>query len=475
MTLRARLAVAAGAVVVVFAIVGTLMLRAVSASQLDQVDHQLLGALPVVMGLGPEAGPPPGLPSGNTSSPTPLSDLYVAAIQSSARTVKLAPSSTGGRAPSTPAVAATSGADSPLPVTVGSMSGEGEWRAVLVSLPDGSVWLLAIPLDRVDATTQQLAFGLLLAGVVVVLVMGAAGWWLVRLGLQPIAEVTEVADAITRGDRTRRVSTQRPGTEASHLADAMNLMLDEQHEGNERLRQFVADASHELRTPVAAIGGFADLWRQGALDDSQIDDVMRRIGQESARVRELVEDLLLLARLDNRQELVRAPVDLAAVAADVRLDCSATHPSRIVHVDAKSPAIVHGDSAQLIQVVRNLVDNALVHSGPSAQVTVTTRVSGDMAVISVADDGLGMTPAEVNRAFDRFWRADAARSQPGSGLGLSIVRGIVEAHLGRTVIESRPGTGTTVKVVLPSNVAGPGDRELQQTRNSPQVNPEDRA
>ena len=188
---------------------------------------------------------------------------------------------------------------------MGSRSGSGSWRALLVELPDGSFGLVALPLDHVDATVQRVQVAVLIAGGAVVLALAAAGWWLSRLGLRPIAEVTSVAGAIANGERDRRVTEGVSGTEAAQLARAFNRMLDERDASEAQLRRFVADASHELRTPVTAIGGFADLWRQGSVSDDELAEMMRRIGHQSSRMRGLVEDLLLLAHLDEGTALAR--------------------------------------------------------------------------------------------------------------------------------------------------------------------------
>ncbi len=445
---------------------------------------------------------------------TALSDIYVAGIDRRAdgteaageRDVRLSSPVAEGREPALPTV--SSGLDDPVVVTVGSVEGDGEWRAMLLELINGDQILVAVPLDRVDATAQRLTAAIGIAAAAVLLAMVAAGWWLLRLGLRPIAEVTQVADAITQGDRSRRVGEARHGrrrrwrrrgppapldddvldngsdrtlqmdwtpeegmrrlsawrrrqqaiqrgerTEADQLARAINVMLDEQAATETQLRQFVADASHELRTPVAAIRGFADLWRSGAIGPDQLDDVMRRIGQESTRMRGLVEDLLLLARLDQGRVLEVEPVDLAALAADAVLDASATHPSRTVRVDAPGPAVVTGDEARLRQVVSNLVSNALVHTTPTTTVVIRAVPgdSADAARLAVCDDGPGMDAEAAARAFDRFWRGDPSRhKRGGAGLGLSIVRSIVTAHHGDVALSTTPGAGTTVEVRLPA-------------------------
>jgi two-component system, OmpR family, sensor kinase len=294
----------------------------------------------------------------------------------------------------------------------------------------------------------QLSVALLVGRLVVLAAIIAAGWWVLRRGLRPIAEVTRVAGAIVAGDRSRRVQVKGTGTEAAHLAGALNLMLDQQQATEDQLRRFIADASHELRTPVAAIAGFADLYRQGAIATGQLDEVMRRIGQEAARMRGLVEDLLLLARLDEGRPLDRAPVDVASLVADAVLDASASHPSRPLHVVGATTAHLVGDEARLRQVVAILVSNALTHT--HGAVTIALEAAVDRVVLVVSDEGPGLDPEDAAHAFDRFWRGDAARTRGGTGLGLAIARGIVQAHGGTITLTSSPSSGTSVRVVIPA-------------------------
>lgn len=443
MTLRTRLVTAAALVLAVLIAAGVLLPQIVRSSLVDQVDAQLSASRPVVVGVTLGFRPP------TTPTRTPatvLSDLYVARIVSRNRQVVVHSASAPKREPRLP----NDLSSTQHPFTVGSVRGGGSWRAEIVALPDGAQGLVALPLDRVDATSRRVVFAEVIATAAVVLAMTVAGWWLLRLGLRPIAEVTDVADAIARGDRARRVTEGASRTEAAHLARAFNVMLEEQQATEARLRQFVADASHELRSPVAAIGGLTDLWRQGAFEDRELEDVMRRIGQASVRMRGLVEDLLLLARLDEGRILDNDPVDLSALVRDVAQDMSATHPSRPVSVETPGPVLVNGDAVRLRQAISNLVVNALVHTNPAATVAARVERQGDDALISVSDTGPGMSPDDAEHAFDRFWRADAARSHSGSGLGLSIVRSVVEAHKGRADLTSTPGVGTTVRIVLPS-------------------------
>jgi two-component system OmpR family sensor kinase len=449
MTLRDRLGIAALLVVAVLVGAGLLLPQTVRTSEVAQVDRQLAAALPGALVVSSGARPPAsGVGDSARRTSQPFSQVYVARLTNGTREVIVRPQAIAQREPEVPTTVVTRQAG-PAPVTVRSVQGSGSWRAVLLRSPSGVRILVALSLDSVDATAQRMMTAVALAGLAVLLAMGFAGWWLLRLGLRPIAEVTAVADAIADGDRTRRVREGASGTEAAHLARAFNVMLDEQQASEERLRQFVADASHELRTPVTAIGGFADLWRQGALEPEQINEVMRRIGQESGRMRRLVEDLMLLARLDDGQRSESSPVDITALAQDAVLDASASYPSRAITVEAPGPVVVAGVEDELRQVVANLVTNALVHTGPSATVSVQIERRDDVAVLAIIDEGEGMSAADAVHAFDRFWRLDPGRAGSRSGLGLSIVRGIVDAHAGEVELISAPGAGTTVRLRLP--------------------------
>ena len=317
---------------------------------------------------------------------------------------------------------------------------------------------MAVSLSGTDATVRLVLLAVLATAAVVVIVMAAGGLWVSRLGLRPIAEVTQVADAIVAGDRSRRVAAASSQTEAGRLARAFNLMLDEQQALEARLRQFIADASHELRSPVTAIKGFTDLWRRGSLrQGAALEDAMRRIGQESARMGRLVEDLLMLARLDEGRPLRREPVAMTTVAHDAVVEASASHPSRSVSLQADGPVVVTGDADGLRQLVDNLVGNALSHTrGP---VTVSVAPSHGVAELVVSDTGPGMSADAAAHAFDRFWQADPSRAGSGSGLGLSIVAAIAAAHHGSVAIDSQPVAGTKVLVTVPLCLTSPGAAE----------------
>jgi two-component system OmpR family sensor kinase len=272
--------------------------------------------------------------------------------------------------------------------------------------------------------------------------------------------MTKTASAIADGDLSQRVPDVVPGTEAGELGTALNTMLgriehafDERGRADARLRRFVADASHELRTPVTTIRGYAELYRTGGLrEPGELDSAMRRTEAEAVRMGNLVEDLLVLARLDQGRPLQREPVDLDALARDAARDAGAVDPDHPVRAVAAGGVVVPGDADRLRQVVTNLVGNARVHTTPGTPVEVRTFREGERAVLEVADEGPGMPPEVADRAFERFYRADPARSRHrgGTGLGLAIVKATVDAHGGTVSLRSTPGQGTTVRVELPT-------------------------
>jgi two-component system OmpR family sensor kinase len=229
--------------------------------------------------------------------------------------------------------------------------------------------------------------------------------------------------------------------------------FDQRTQSENRLRQFIADASHELRTPVTTVRGYAELYQAGGLaDPDELDEAMRRTGQEAVRMGTLIDDLLLLARLDQGRPLERRPVELTALADDAVRDARAVAPDRPITATTNGPVTVVGDDARLRQVIANLVGNALVHTPVGTPVDVRVSQVGDRALVEVVDRGPGMAPEVAARAFERFYRADPSRSRHrgGSGLGLAIVRATVSAHGGEVSLDSAPGRGTTVRVDLPA-------------------------
>ncbi len=436
--------------IVVATLLGVLLVHSVRTSEIRQVDQQLETFLPssrIAGNAKPPTNPSPGTtpPVFNTNH---YSALYLAIISHGTRRVLSTPLGTKHATPDLPTRHTTSLRHATIE-SVGSTTGSISWRAILVTLPHAEI-LVAVPLNQVDATMRFLQLSLLLTGAIILVVLSAAGIWITRLGLRPIAEVTEVAEAIVEGDRTRRVAGGRRGTEAGRLADAFNVMLDEQQDLESRLRQFVADASHELRTPVSVILGITELWRRGELRSGfQRDEAIHRIGVSGTQMGRLVEDLLLLARLDEGQQPEMQPVDLRQVVQAVVADAVTTDPARKIEFDASDSVVVQGDEANLRQIAVNLLSNAIRHTPDDADVKVSVFVQGATAKLVVQDSGPGMTHEDAARAFDRFWQADPSRSRAGAGLGLAIVRGIVDAHLGDVTFASNVATGTRVSVSIP--------------------------
>jgi two-component system OmpR family sensor kinase len=332
--------------------------------------------------------------------------------------------------------------------------------------------VVALPLTGLRDTLQQLLLiDLLVAGVALAL-LAVLARWAVTASLRPLVEVEQTAEAIAAGDLSRRVPTHPPATEVGRLSASLNTMLgqienavDEQQQSaaaaqasEARMRRFVADASHELRTPLTSIRGFAELYRQGAVPAGpDLDTTMRRIETEAARMGLLVDDLLLLARLDQQRPLKQDPVDLVPLAAEVAHDASVLSPDHAVTLTLPSngaPAVVLGDADRLRQVVSNLVRNAVRHTDAGTTVQVAVQVGAGTVRLSVSDDGPGMSPQDAERAFERFYRADSSRARvegsSGSGLGLSIVAALVAAHGGSVDLASEPGRGTAVVVTLPA-------------------------
>ncbi|MDP9496451.1 MAG: HAMP domain-containing histidine kinase [Actinomycetota bacterium] len=365
--------------------------------------------------------------------------------------------------------------------TVPATDGSTDWRTRVVALPDGESLVLALPLRGVEETVGRLLAIDALVGLAALALAAGLAWYLVRRSLRPLVEVETTAHAIAEGDLSRRVPVLDPRTEVGSLSASFNRMVDrfqtayeaqqrseEQARASEdRMRRFVGDASHELRTPLTSIRGFAELYRQGAVGGgADLDRVMQRIEGEAARMGLLVEDLLLLARLDQQRPLQREPVDLRAVAADAVHDVRGVAPDHVVRLE-ESPDVppVTGDEARLRQVVGNLVGNAVAHTPRGTTVDVRVAAEDGEVRVDVRDDGPGMLPEVAARVFERFYRADSSRTRTGaattgSGLGLSIVAALVAAHGGRVEVDSAVGHGTTFAVRLPA--APPDDPDASE-------------
>jgi two-component system OmpR family sensor kinase len=345
--------------------------------------------------------------------------------------------------------------------TVGSRGGGAGFRVLSVPVGFRGTLVLAAPLDDVAATSRRLVLVELIVSLLVVAAIVGVGWWLVRVGLLPLTRIGDTAAAIGAGDLSRRVETGAgPRTEVGRLASSLNAMLGQleaafaaRTASERRLRRFVGDASHELRTPLTAVQAYAELFERGARERPEdLARAMAGIERESKRMGELVDELLLLARLDQGRPLERADVDLAAVVRDAVDAARAVEPSRSWSLDVPDRLEVVGDETRLRQVLDNLLGNVRSHTPATAPARVRLSRRDGSAVIEVADAGPGLSAEAAARAFERFYRADPSRSRDhgGSGLGLAIVAAIAEAHGGRASVESRPGEGARFSVSLPT-------------------------
>ena len=340
-----------------------------------------------------------------------------------------------------------------------STAGGPGFRVLAETAPSGGQLLIAaIPLTETQQTLAQLLTIEIVVSLVVLGALAAAAWWLIKRDLRPLETMAVTADAIAAGDLTRRVQPAEPRTEVGRLGLSLNTMLNRIEEAfaeraatEEKLRRFLADASHELRTPLTSIRGYSEVFERAKDDPENLDLAMRRIEEESSRMGAMVEELLVLARLGEGRPPERAAVDLARVVADGVSDARAGAPARDIVVESVATAEVLGDDHQFRQVVANLLNNALRHTPPEAQIRVTLAVADGRARLSVADDGPGLEPDAAARVFEPFYRADESRAREtgGAGLGLAIVAAIVEAHDGAVTLDTTPGAGATFTVTLP--------------------------
>jgi two-component system OmpR family sensor kinase len=354
------------------------------------------------------------------------------------------------------------------PQTV-NLGEHGDYRMVARSQPGGAVLVTGLPLAGVENTVWQLILIEAAVTAVALLVAGLAGTAIVRLTLRPLRRVAATAARVAElplaqgevslSERVPEADTD-PRTEVGQVGSALNRLLDHvggalaaRHASETRVRQFVADASHELRTPLAAIRGYAELTRRSRdAVPADIVHAMGRVESESARMTTLVDDLLLLARLDSGRPLEREQVELSGLVVDAVNDAHAAGPEHRWLLDLPDePVTAPGDAARLLQVLGNLLANARTHTPAGTKVTVqlATTVDG-WAVVSVVDNGPGVSPTLLPDIFERFARGDSSRSRAAgsTGLGLSIVAAVVAAHGGRVDVASRPGE-TTFAVRLP--------------------------
>ena len=342
------------------------------------------------------------------------------------------------------------------PFTIEGKDGQPDIRALAQMLPTGmgSV-IVADSLEKVDKTLSQLRFLFLILGLIALITIAMAARWIIALGLKPLEAVEDTAEAIAAGDLSARLPAAKPDTEVGRLTTSLNTMLARieesftaRLESENKLRRFVADASHELRTPLTAIRGFAELHRQGAVvGEEKTKELINRIEKESVRMSSLVEDLLLLARLDQSRELAKEPVDLNTLITEAVASARAAGPNHPIEIKLEASEIfVLGDSQRIHQVIANLLANARAHTPNGTQISITAMQGVSETTIAVSDKGPGLSKADQDRIFERFYRADPSRvrnSGEGSGLGLSIVDAVMKAHGGYVTVKSEVGQGAT--------------------------------
>ena len=345
------------------------------------------------------------------------------------------------------------------PFTIDGQGDEPDVRAVVQLLPTGlGTVVVANSLAEVDRTLQRLGFFFLILGLLALTAVGLVSRWIIAISLKPLEQVEETAEAIAGGDLSARLPAAKPDTEVGRLTTALNTMLGRIEESFEarvnsesKLRRFVADASHELRTPLTAIRGFAELHRQGAVVGAEnTKELVGRIEKESIRMSTLVEDLLLLARLDQSREMAQEPVDLNALLTEAVASAKAAGPNHLIELSMPSAEVfILGDSQRVHQVVANLLANARTHTPDNSQIKVALEQGIAETIISVSDNGPGLSEDDQERIFERFFRADPSRARTsgeGSGLGLSIVDAVMQAHGGYVSVQSKLGAGATFKL-----------------------------
>jgi two-component system, OmpR family, sensor kinase len=462
LSLRGRLLIGVISLVVVGLLISDVATYALLQSSLiNRIDSQLISGHNEAVGAlgGSGRGPvqPSQFPTGTVVELLGLDGSVVEAKVTT--TIGATPSSAR---PILPKTLANAGMDTAAaPITVEGTNGVARFR--MTDWPEnsfgGQFVVLAIPLTPVLSTLSQLLQLEALIGVGVVAATALLALLIIQLGLRPLQRMGGVAADIAAGDLSRRVEPATTTTEIGRLGLALNGMLSqieaafaERTQSNQRLRRFIADASHELRTPLTSIRGYSEMLRRGAAESpTDADLARRRIEEESVRMSVLVDDMLLIARLDQGRPLDKKPVNLQAIAGDAAADARAVAPQREITLSANGPVVVEGDDTRLRQVVGNLVRNALVHTPQQTAIEIAVSTVDAVGRISVADHGPGLSSEEMVRIFEPFYRADPSRSRDsgGAGLGLSIVNAVVSAHGGQVHVKETSGGGVTFEVELP--------------------------
>lgn len=477
LSLRARLLIALAAIALVGLVAADIATyTALRSFLVDRVDQSLAAAhQPLIRSL---FGPPvsrrgePDEGGGDSGALAAAAPGAYVELRSSDGLVLVSQSTRGEFTTSRPRLPARvsgldNGGDSNATYFTVDSSGGGssDFRVRAERLGDGSVLMVALPLDDVSSTLHRLlATEIVVTGLVLLGAVGL-GLWLVRVGLRPLRSIENTAANIAGGELSLRVPDVDERTEVGRLGIAFNTMLEriqdafsKQQASEERLRRFVADASHELRTPVSAVGAYAELFERGAQQrPNDLARVLRGVRVETGRMQALIEDLLLLTRLDEGRPLERQPVELVGLAGEAVEAAQAISGDRPLSIEADQPVEVTGDRMRLREVLDNLLANVRTHTPPGTHATVRVLARGSEAVLEIADDGPGLDAEDAARVFERFYRADPsrARERGGTGLGLAVVAALVEAHGGRVELDTTPGEGATFRVILPITPSPP--------------------
>ncbi len=489
MTLRARLIIGLVAAWIVFVLTAGATFRSLRDQEFEAIDERLRSVpteippgveVPLLDGLLGAATNTP--PTDGLLAPFGTEGLILAVVDDEGAVLV----NVAGSAESTPSWSevSTFRTSTPILSTVGSDDGVSTYRVLSVEapIPIGTL-VVGASLDEAIAFERQLLMRFVALAIAMAAVLGLVAYWMSAFGLRPMSAMTKTIEAIASGDRSERADAGAGRTEPQRLAAAFNTMLDERDAGEDRLRAFVSNASHELRTPLTSINGYLELYDEGMLSDqSELDDAVRRMRAESARMSMLVEDLLVLARLDEQQPLSLDLVDVVPLLTDTAAAAEARHPGRSVRVEGNSSSLVVADSLRLQQAIVAIVDNAMVHTSSDVELVATRLVatsdtSGDTSVeLRVIDHGPGIPAGLESEIFERFARADTSRTRDtgGSGLGLAVAKAIVHAHGGSLMVTPTPQGGATFVVRLPSggnlNSAAGSDGQLTENSQSSGLN-----
>lgn len=457
--LRLRLPILTTALLIVaLTVSATLSVTLLERSLVREVDDQLRDAAQQFMQHGPR-----GLSGGDDDLLRP-SNYYLQVVDVDGRPALRLLATTLMAEPDLPAL----DADSVQQIageyqTVGSVEGGPRWRFVAYPASEqgnvvGAV-VLALPMSSVEATLSDMRRLVLLVSLTVVVVAAVIGYAAVQRELRGLRRIEYTTAAVAGGDLSQRVppapvSTEvgRLGASFNHMVAALERAFAERAASEARTQRFISDASHELRTPLASIRGYGELYRMGAVASQDVPATMNRIESEARRMGALVEDLLVLARLDEGHSLTWGRVDLRELAADAAADLGALDPTRQVALEAPDPVVIDGDADRLRQVLSNLIGNVARHTPAGTPVHLSARADGEQAVVQVIDHGPGIADPDAQRVFERFYRPDTSRDRQsgGTGLGLAIVATIIAAHHGTVRYAPTPGGGTTIVVRLPA-------------------------